>query len=237
MGIICLLAAGTTVGAWHMPRTWEPEGMILTLSVLAMCCFIVVASVVVAVDVIRTKAKGRDLHSQTRFGLGAVLVALLICPLLLNASWKRTRQLTCGCNLFNIGCALRMYSSDWDGQFPPWDGAAGLELLRSQGYCENWKFYVCPSTETRGADGVALTEETVDYRYFGGYTEADGIDIPFLCDKASNHRNYGNVVFPNGRIRVEDFAGKEWEEIQAQAVAMHERIVGARRAQGKARAE
>jgi hypothetical protein len=230
MGITCLILAAASL---YMAYTRNLE--FLFFSVFAMYCAMVVASVVVAVDIAQTKRKGLRLSPATWLGLGAILVALVaILPLssLLSTPREMAHRITCAYNLGNIYLALYMYSSDWDGQFPPLDGAAGLEILRSNGYLENWKFYVCPSTETRGATGAALTEETVDYRYFGGYTEADGIGIPFLCDKASNHRNYGNVSFLGGR-RWDYYTGKEWEEIQAQAVATHERIVGARRAQGK----
>lgn len=48
-----------------------------------------------------------------------------------------------------IGLALRMYSNKYDEAFPHLDGAAGLELLRNEGFLENYQCYICPSTKIK----------------------------------------------------------------------------------------
>jgi prepilin-type processing-associated H-X9-DG protein len=124
------------------------------------------------------------------------------------SSSERSRRISCASNLKQIGLALRMYSSDWGGQFPPEDGAAGLERLRQQGYLENAKMFTCPSTTTEGRDGEPLTEETVDYGYRGGLSEHASPDLPVAWDKPDNHVKYGNVLYVDGH--VSGLSGRDW---------------------------
>jgi hypothetical protein len=123
---------------------------------------------------------------------------------------------------------MNVYADDWGGVYPPLDGAAGLEILRANGYFSNHKVYLCPSTLSTGKCGVTLTEDTVDYHYFGGYQKTDGEDIPIMLDKQGNHRNYVNVTYFDAR--VEGFAGRSaWEDYYVKAREIHERIVAQRR--------
>jgi prepilin-type processing-associated H-X9-DG protein len=203
------------------------EGLLI-LSALAAFLLIILTATILGADLAYSFIKGVPVHAATRVGIVLGLAALALASALTFPARERARRITCASNLKSLGLALRMYSSDWQ-QFPPMDGAAGLELLRSQGYLENHKMYICPSTKTLCGQGyeTSLAEDIVDYVYWGGYTEADDMTIPVMLDKPDNHRAYGNALFIDGH--VSGFYGKDWEAIQAEATTRHRRIVAPRR--------
>jgi prepilin-type processing-associated H-X9-DG protein len=139
-----------------------------------------------------------------------VILAAMLLPALSQAK-ENARRIHCMSNLKQIGLALRMYSNENYEQFPPEDGAAGLEYLRKGGYLDNPNVYVCPSSNTvPAAFGEPLTEETVDYVYRGGHSESDSVDLGLACDKEGNHRNYGSILYLDGHVR--GCVGPSWQE-------------------------
>jgi prepilin-type processing-associated H-X9-DG protein len=168
----------------------------------------------------RRQVMGRPRNGQPKGADNTLLVVLTLLFIVvflagmllpaLSMSRGKARQISCASNLKQIGLALRMYSSDWGGQFPPEDGAAGLERLRQQGYLENAKMFTCPSTSTKAYDGESLTEETVDYGYRGGLSEDSPLDTPLAWDKPDNHVKYGNVLYVDGHVSGE--SGRDWRE-------------------------
>ncbi len=227
--IIALILFGLHSNHHNISDGLDFQAMLLLGSLLGVFLAVSTGIAVISLDIIFSKAKGNSIHQATLAGLGALLLALVLCFPWMSIARERARRISCASNLKSLGLALRMYSSDWHEQFPPMDGAAGLELLRSQGYCENHKMYTCPSTKTLCGQGyeASLAEDIVDYIYWGGYTEADDITIPVMLDKPDNHRAYGNALFIGGH--VSGFHGKDWEAIQAEAAARHRRIVAPRR--------
>ncbi len=49
--------------------------------------------------------------------------------------------------------------------------------------------------------GDGLTEDTLSYVYFGGFTEADSVDTPLAFDKPGNHERYMNILFLDGHVK------------------------------------
>jgi prepilin-type processing-associated H-X9-DG protein len=158
---------------------------------------------------VRTGARG-DGNTLAVMLTVVVVIAFMAGMLLpaLSMSRGQTRRISCASNLKQIGLAMRMYAADHDGHFPPPDGAAGLEVLRANGYLENHKMFTCPATTTTRQDGIALTEENIDYIYRGGLTEASPVDTPVAWDKPDNHKQYGNVLYVGGHVT--GFAGQDW---------------------------
>ncbi len=147
-----------------------------------------------------------------------ILQSGLLLPFFSQAP-EKSRRISCASNLKQIGLAIRMYSQEYREHFPDKSGAEGLEMLRAGGYLENTKsqrvhvdpkkMYTCPSTKTIPArDEVKLTEDTVDYVYIGGYTEADSVDTIIAYDKPNNHVKYRNILYVDGH--VEGYAGANW---------------------------
>lgn len=118
----------------------------------------------------------------------------------LSAAREKARRISCASNLKSIGLALRMYSQDYNEYFPNLDGAAGLEMLRSQGYLENYKMFICQSTTLTGMDGYEIVEGSCSYIYRGGLTESDDVGTIIMCDKEKNHKEFKNVLFLDGSV-------------------------------------
>ena len=96
-------------------------------------------------------------------------------------------QANCTNNLKQIGMALMIYENDHNG-FPKQKGIAGLEELRKEGYLDEPKAFVCPSSKKApAAPGEKLSEETCSYIYFGGLTSAASPDLPIVMEKPGNH--------------------------------------------------
>ncbi|OGV48847.1 MAG: hypothetical protein A2017_14305 [Lentisphaerae bacterium GWF2_44_16] len=124
---------------------------------------------------------------------------------------KYPRRISCASNLKSISIALRQYALDYDGYFPPYDDAAGLEILRKNSYLDDYKIYTCPSTDTKiPLSGQPLREENVSYHYKGGYTEKDSSDLAILWDKDGNHTKYGNILFLDGHVM--GYSGADWKK-------------------------
>jgi prepilin-type processing-associated H-X9-DG protein len=141
------------------------------------------------------------------------LIALWALPFMLFLSLQYSEsgsKISCTSNLKQIGLALRMYSNVYNETFPPYDGAKGLDLLRSESFLENPYVYKCPSTATSLPDlSKPLTEKNCDYIFFGGLSEASSVDIPLAMDKPGNHKGYRNVLFVDGHVK--GYYNKEWK--------------------------
>ncbi len=139
-------------------------------------------------------------------------LAILGAPLLpaLAMSRESARKISCTNNLKQIGLALRMYSNVYDEHFPPGNDAKGLDMLRSTGFLENPRVFVCPCRKDvkPAKSGEPLTDQTTSYLYIGGLTEADNPETPIACDKPNNHDKYGNILFVDGHVR--GYAGADW---------------------------
>lgn len=146
-----------------------------------------------------TQSMTTTLALQATVAPAAIMAGMLLPAL--SMSREKARRISCASNMKQIGLGLRMYSSDHDEMFPAPDGAAGLELLRQEGYLENPRIYACPSADgVTAPTGQPLTEETVSYIYFGGMSEADSVDLPLVIDKPDNHQKYVNVLYIDGHV-------------------------------------
>ena len=123
-------------------------------------------------------------------------------------------RISCRNNLQQIGLSLRMYSNNFNGHFPPYDGAKGLNILVKENYLNNKLVYICPTVKFNNrfkekrekGMNVLLT----DYQYCGNLNESDPKDTPLAWDKTSNHKKYRNVLFITGKVKgIHD---SEWEE-------------------------
>ena len=105
------------------------------------------------------------------FGLG--LLSMLIYGAILVPNFIRARgqgQLTaCKSNLKNIGTALEMYSTDYQGQFPPTLAPLAPNYLK-----------VIPTCPAAGAD-----------TYSPGYTRSETAEAYTVCCKGRNHADMG----------------------------------------------
>lgn len=138
--------------------------------------------------------------------LGIFVIILFFMPALGQAR-EKARRISCFSNLRGIGLSLVQYSMDYNDFFPD----KRLEQLRSNDYLTDHGVYNCPSTDTRkGKDNEKLTDEIIDYVYQKGLKYNKDSKTPLLWDKPTNHENYGNVLFIDGRVKR--FYGANWME-------------------------
>ena len=143
--------------------------------------------------------------------VAVAVLSLIIMQAIIISRHPCNNRLSCASNLKQIGLALKQYSMDNDQHFPPYDGAAGLELLRSNDYLNDSKLYICPfTTTTPAASGMPLTEATCSFEYRGGLTEDDSVDSWIAHDKPKNHKDYGNILFVDGHVW--GFSGTNWQD-------------------------
>jgi prepilin-type processing-associated H-X9-DG protein len=115
-----------------------------------------------------------------------------------------------------------LYSNVYDDQFPPFDGAKGLEVLRKEGFLENARIFTCPTSDDEVQEkGKPLTEETVSYCYVGGLSEASPVNTILAYDKPNNHDKYGNVLFVDGHVK--GYAGANWLETARKSAQQNSR--------------
>ena len=161
--------------------------------------------------------KSGDRKEYPKFSITEKVLILLIIFLLAGillpsgprkTSWGKAYRISCISNLKQIGLAIRMYSQENKGEFPPYDGARGLEMLRSGGYLENVKMFTCPSTTDSITDNFEITDQNCSYGYQGGLNENSPVDTPLAWDKPNNHSRYGNILFCDGHAA--GFAGADW---------------------------
>src|SRR5438046_407086 len=131
----------------------------------------------------------------------AILAAILF-PVFAQAR-EKARQTACLSNLKQIGIALIMYQSDYDGQYPPSQlGTAPLIVswpTMIQPYIKNEQVFVCPSTfpGTFSPDSTLMVATTKVYCgqtktgvSFGLLTGGDGTQAqPFQVNRLSYGRN------------------------------------------------
>ena len=184
----------------------------------------------------------------------AILAALLL-PALQRAR-EAAHQRSCTANLKQVGTALEMYAGANKDRMP--DGpaftgdvgskleagdfygystssrAGGFELLRVNGYLEDYAVYVCPSTAVGAGKGTeslswsntgagANKKANLSYGYKAGMVKGDstasgrpgsGVSADLSGDGTDsnggnpNHTKFGNILFLDGH--VDGFDGLGW---------------------------
>ena len=113
----------------------------------------------------------------------------------------------CAGNLKQIGLALRMYSGDNEGHFPP-----DLYALVEHDYLSAAETFLCPALRRprRFPKRFGSREDFVcDYWYRPGFTEETaGSETGVAMDKLGNHERFGSVVFGDSHVKMS--AGEDW---------------------------
>ncbi len=81
----------------------------------------------------------------------AILAAILF-PVMMQAR-EKARQTNCLANYHQIGQAIHMYASDYDGITPPDGGSFAGIIADSRPYIKNDGLFVCPDDFDRAAEG------------------------------------------------------------------------------------
>lgn len=122
------------------------------------------------------------------------------------------KTFACSNQMKSFGLAMKNYAIDNNDYLPPYDGAAGFELLRINEYLADPQAVICPNTlSVHQKYNMPLTEDTVGYVYRGGAKDIPEDEaIPVAWDKEGNHKDCGNVLYADGR--VVKLKGKDWTE-------------------------
>lgn len=112
-------------------------------------------------------------------------------------------------NIKQISVALDMYANVFDGKYPAASGAKGLNELVRGDFLSMSQVFICPETgHVAAAPGDEITEDHCDYVYVGGLTEYSDPKTPILWSKPENHKDYGIILYVNGKI--EPVSGSNW---------------------------
>jgi len=156
---------------------------------------------------------------KTKFTLTELILIIFVVAILgvLASFWiskerQKAKSTNCASSLKGIGFAIRMYSEDFNKEFPNKPGRAGFEMLRSGAYLDNGKMYTCPSTKDKIPDGCDLRSSPVSYMYASALNEATSVDSGLARDNNTNHSKYGHVLFVDGYVT--GFAGANWTASQ-----------------------
>ena len=159
-------------------------------------------------------------------------------------------QSNCKGNLNQIGKSLRQYTNDNDGKYPagPAEAGAGVltdadfygggraggfELLRTNGYLNDYAVYICPGTSAtagKGTDSLSWSnagsgsgKANCSYAYqpnmVDGANTNTGLAGSAICADltgdgvdsnggAANHTKFGSILFLDGHVK--GFAGVGW---------------------------
>lgn len=174
-----------------------------------LCCFIGAASGITGI--FKSKVHGLERLLCIICSLFCIcFILFMLLPAHIN-SRVINRRISCASTLRQIYLALQQYATDYAGNYPPANGAAGLEELRKEGYMTGAFMFVCPNTSTtKCKSDQPLTEENVDYVYIGGLNTKSDPKQPLMYDKANNHGYYGSVLFADGT--VEGIYGNPWTQ-------------------------
>ena len=139
----------------------------------------------------RYGGKGMAIGGICTGAVSIILVPLTIAIVLPSLSRARelSKRLVCGANMKGIGTALKIYSLDSYGQYPP-----DLQVLFDQGGFTEQQFW-CPSSDADPGDIHAC------YMYIPGQSEGnDDSRNVLLYEKPENHKEGGNVLFHDGHV-------------------------------------
>ena len=133
-----------------------------------------------------------------------ILIALLAAGAIASRSAReKVRRVDCFSCLRAIGCALHIYAGDHHDRFPD-----NLQQL-TPSYIGDARIFICASAARPGLDMKNLPldriQESSDYLYVRGLTDADPPWVAQMMDKPGNHGDAGgNVLFVGGYAKWVD---------------------------------
>lgn len=131
-----------------------------------------------------------------------IIGALSFCIYAWRNGWEKMSRMGCQSNVKQILICLHMYAEKNGGWFPDKAGDEGIKMLYAQDYLNANSNTFCPS--------VSSEEKSIDYDYIAGYRIDSDKSTGIILDKETNHKDYGNIGFVDGRALP--FSGKDWRK-------------------------
>lgn len=143
-----------------------------------------------------------------------LMIAIILGVFLFNTSFRALHRADLPPHMKGIILSLRIYAERYNGWFPPYDGAKGLNCLIEKRIVVDPSIFSVDKCYPGANVGKNISENNVSFGYFAGCTLNSQKDTIVLIEKQKNWKPEGLVGYLDGR--VVELSGDKWRYVWQQ---------------------